>query len=246
MASLTAIQAQQRSARDIFQPTLDALSIFGSMAIVKWLLFGYFDSNAKIAAGTAVLIFLLVSQLTCLHRRWRSLSSNEEILTLTLTWGLTLAALGAVGFVTRSIETFSRIEIVSWATLAPCVIGLLRMLGLALQQSLFSNGIGTRKVAIAGFNPLGFQVADNITRDPSLGLSLVGFYDDRRDARIANASNPSKENPESERQLQGRLEVLIDKAQRGEVDIVMITLPMRAESRIRNLLDQHWQVVHQA
>src|SRR5690606_26981054 len=85
------------------------------------------------------------------------------------------------------------------------------------------------RVAVCGQNELGVQLAKNLASSPELGLRLQGFYDDRPVSRLA-------ELPPGVGGCQGTLEELVTAAQRGEVDIVYITFPMRAEQRIRDLL----------
>jgi putative colanic acid biosynthesis UDP-glucose lipid carrier transferase len=82
---------------------------------------------------------------------------------------------------------------------------------------------------------LGRQTATNIQSDPSLGLNLVGFYDDRDECRQSSAE-PKQLG--SEFQLIGNLEQLVKLARDGQIDTVLITLPMRAEQRIRFVLDK--------
>lgn len=60
---------------------------------------------------------------------------------------------------------------------------------------------------------------------------MVGFFDDRGIRRL-----PGREHPGAT--LAGDLSELVSRARRGEIDTILITLPMRAESRIRYVLDQ--------
>ncbi|XZE55128.1 undecaprenyl-phosphate glucose phosphotransferase [Planctomycetaceae bacterium SH139] len=221
----------QRSIWDFLQPTADALCIYGAMWLVNMLARGYVEVAAHFVAVTAVVVFLLAGQLTGLHRRWSTLTSNQEFLSIVGTWLLTLVTLAMIGFVTRYTEVFARSVLVTWAVLAPTGIGLARMLLLVTREYFLKNGIGVRRVGIAGMNTLGVQIAENIRAEPGLGLSLYGFFDDR--GRLRNT-----EQPEDLLELSGSLRDLVDAAINHQVDIVMITLPMRAESRIRFVLDQ--------
>lgn len=62
-----------------------------------------------------------------------------------------------------------------------------------------------------------------------MGLRLVGFFDDRPRERTAELPR------EVGRQV-GGVDELVERARRGDVDIVYITFPMRAEERIRSVL----------
>ena len=101
-----------------------------------------------------------------------------------------------------------------------------------IQQRLRARGFNTRSYAICGVNELGIQLARNIERAPEMGLRLAGFYDDRpaeRTAELPRRRRPSRV---------GNLDELVDRARRGDVDIIYITFPMRAEERIRERAGQ--------
>lgn len=221
-----------RSVWDYVQPIVDAGCIYLAMWSVNWIGRGFLEDAAHVAALVAIVIFLLTAQVTGLHRRWSTLNSNQEVLTVAVTWLITFTALVMLGFLTRSTETFARSIIVAWAIITPSLIALLRMVARLTQRGLLSRGVGTRRLAIAGLNGLGQQIASNVAADPGLGLQLLGFYDDREQHRDEhNEHSVSTE-------LSGSLEALVDRARQGELDVVMITLPMRAEKRIKFLLER--------
>ncbi len=132
---------------------------------------------------------------------------------------------------TRVGDTFSRSSIVVWFIVGLLFVTLGRMLVRALFESLIRRGIGTRRCAIAGLNSLGIQVAKNALEQPDCGLHLVGFFDDRGDGRQSKLD-------ESLPKWMGGLDAMVDMARQGQIDTVLVTLPMRAEERIRSILNQ--------
>jgi putative colanic acid biosynthesis UDP-glucose lipid carrier transferase len=226
----------QRRLLDVLQPALDAAGVIASLAIVKWISRGVVDEMALAMGLIAVVVFLLMSQLTGFHRRPDVGSADREMTNLAATWLMTVLMLALMAFATRYGQHFARSVMMAWIVLAPCLIGLGRMSMRIVQSGLLKRGIGVRKLAIAGLNDLGRQTAVNIEQDPSIGLQLVGFYDDRSILRDSGLSNSSSEH--SSITLQGNLNELVEQSRNGEIDTVLITLPMRAEDRIRYLLDQ--------
>jgi len=223
-----------RSNWDFLQPALDAAAVLSSLMIVKTIARGWID-DAAIAIGLiAVVVFLLASQLTGLHRRFQGSSTDHEISSVVITWTLTVFVLAVLAFATRYGESFARSVMLGWIILAPTMIGLCRMSLRIMQRGLAVRGVGIRRVAIAGLNDLGRRTATNIRDDVGLGLQVIGFFDDRRLPRVRAQTDEIS----SDETLAGDLTQLVDLARRGEVDMVMITLPMRAEDRIRYLLDQ--------
>lgn len=229
--SKTGIIRAHSSIWDTLQPATDSAVIFASLYFVKLAAHHYVTTEVYIVGVTAMVAFLLLSQVTGLHRRWSSWNCNQEVLTVLITWLMTLLALVVIGFLTRYTEHLARSILLSWAILAPCLVALTRMLARVAQRSLLKRGIGVRKVAIAGLNTLGKQVAENIEQDAGLGLKLYGFFDDRNRSRTPEVEG------ELDREPDGGLDALLDMAKNGDVDIVLLTLPMRAESRIRYVLD---------
>ena len=62
-------------------------------------------------------------------------------------------------------------------------------------------------------------------------MDIVAFYDDRANLR-------RDLDKQAVQLFQGKLDLLVEQAKAGSIDTVFITLPMRAENRIRWLLDQ--------
>ncbi len=214
---------------DFVLPTLDAAAVMASLAIVHWAGRGYVDEMATAMGMIAIVVFLLMSQLTALHRRPDVSNANREMADVVITWALSVLVLSLLGFATRYGHHFARSLILAWVILAPSLISLQRMCLRIVQRGLLRRGFGVRRVAIAGLNDLGRQTAANIAAEPSLGFKMVGFYDDR---------TKSREDASSTETLTGDLTELVGQARQGAIDTVLIALPMRAESRIRYVLDE--------
>ncbi len=231
-----------RSWFDFLQPLLDAASIMASLIAVKMFARGYVDDAAWAMGLLAIILFFLSSQLTGLQRRERRFTVDGEIISIATTWALTVFALALAAFATRYGEQFARSVMFAWIVTSPALIGLSRMCLRILQIGLLRRGIGTRRVAIAGWNQLGEQTRINIQNEPALGLQFAGFYDDRNaerlmadlDQSMGTDRNRANQPPE----LLGTLTELVTAARSGVVETVLITLPMRAEQRIRFLLDE--------
>ncbi len=224
---------QPRRLCEFVQPFLDACAILASLLIVRWVVNGQVD-DASLALGLiAVVVFQLVSHLTGLQRRGQSGSPNEEIVTIATTWMFAVMVLAFLAFATRSGAYFSRANVMTWALMVPAMIGLGRMCLRIVQHGMLRHGIGKRRVAIVGMNPLGHQTATNIADEPTLGLDVIGFFDDRQVER-----DTTPETILSNVLRQGNFSDLVAKSRSGEIDTVLITLPMRAETRIRTLLDE--------
>ncbi len=215
---------------DIVQPALDACALIASLGTCGYAEKGVLDESVMLMGFVSTIVFLIVGRLVGLHRASHIDNVDDEIAAVAMSWMTTLLILFALIFVTKSSEWYSRKVIVAWIVLTPAMIGVCRMSMRILQQGLRRRGIGLRRVAIAGLNDLGRQVEKNLSGDTGLTWQLIGYYDDRQSSR--------EEDPALQRNLQGNWDQMVSDAQAGKIDTVLITLPMRAEERIRGVLDR--------
>lgn len=207
----------------------EALTISLSLYISQWIV-GQHPSQYSIAAiATAVVLYLIVGELSG-HESSRP-SASRELARILINWGITVLALSLVAFFTRQGEYFARSSILSWIVLTGASLGLVHMLLRIGIDVLFSSSWSRRRCAIAGLNDLGSQLLGKVKSNPECGLEVVGFYDDRIKAR-------NELSDEVNQLFHGKLDQLVLSAKQGKIDTVFVTLPMRAESRIRWLLDQ--------
>lgn len=223
---------QQHSPLGIVRRLLDMICIASMLYVSQWLVGQPFSQQSPITALVTALLFLLIGETTGIYRSDRSRRPDDELIAVGLTWAITLCLLATIAFFTRQGEYFARSSIFGWILVTVAAVGLARMLIRIVLECLNRHGWAVKRCAIAGVNPLGLQLADNIRDNPGCGLSLVGFYDDRDETRwdkVSTQANPL---------YLGKLEALVAKAQAGEIDTVFVTLPMRAEGRIRWLLNK--------
>ena len=185
--------------------------------------------HALTVAAATILVYHIVAELGGLYRSWRGSRVRRELACVLFKWGYTVPVLLGVGLVTRYNAQFSYASKLVWICATPAVITAARVVMRSVQQRLRARGFNTRRYAICGVNELGMQLARNIKSAPEMGLRLVGFYDDRPIGRAATL-------PLEVGTHVGNFDRLLARARRGEVDIVYITFPMRAENRIRDLL----------
>lgn len=176
-----------------------------------------------------ILVYHFVAELSGLYRSWRGTRLRREIGCVVLTWCYTVPVLLGIGLLTRHNANYSYESKLLWIAITPAAIVAARVVLRKVQQRLRIRGFNTRSYAICGVNELGIQLARNIERAPEMGLRHAGFYDDRPVDRTV-------ELPGDVGNRVGNLEDLVDRARRGNVDIVYITFPMRAEDRIRSVL----------
>ena len=183
------------------------------------------------AAAAAIIVFYSLAEVSGLYRSWRGISLEQEAICAGLTWVLSLPALLTIGVVTSFHNHFSRPLVVAWFVTAPLLIVGARLLIRGIQWWLRARGRNTRRYAIVGVNDLALHLARNIESSTEMGLKLVGFFDDRPRRRTTPI-------PANLGLKIGDLAELVEQTRRGEIDIIYITFPMRAEKRIQGILSQ--------
>ena len=221
---------QQWSIRGVWYRVSDALCIVAGLAIALSRGLTTRIEHYIIVAAAAIIVYGLLAEMGDMYRSWRGVSAHREAVGTVLSWGATAIILLALAFVTKHTAEFSRISTVIWFVVTPVLIVASRIATRWVQRTILSLGYHARKFAIVGVNELSFQLARNIAASPEMGLQLVGFFDDR----------PAQRNPDIPTDLGqrvGTISDLVEQARSGTVDRIYITFPMRAEARIRGVLD---------
>ena len=118
----------QRRWWDFVQPLLDAAALMASLGFVHWITARPLGDMSTAVGLIAVVVFLLVSQLTGLQRRQDAGNADREMADVVATWTITFLVLAVLALVARLGAHFSVAAILSWMILAPTLIGLERML----------------------------------------------------------------------------------------------------------------------
>jgi len=123
-------------------------------------------------------------------------------------------------------------QAMDWATAEALAFGTLVLEGTPVRLSGQDSGRGTfnQRVAIFGTGPQGLRFADYVMRHDRLTISLIGLFDDRRDARLPadTAGVP----------LLGNLSALVAMIREGRVDQVVVALPWSAEARLQEIVSR--------
>lgn len=164
-----------------------------------------------------------------LYAPQRGVTLFEEFRRLANAWLLLATAWFAFLFLSKSGSDFSRVWSVYWIIagfLAHLVVrGAIRLTLRALRR----RGYNVRRIAIVGAGELGREIARRIATMPWSGLVIRAFYDD----------NPKLHNAVFERvPVAGPVEQLLHDLDSGALDQIWIALPLRAETRIRELLER--------
>jgi len=229
MANVKSVH-EQWHIRTLTYRLADALVIVAGWWLASKSVTPNINENHALIMTMTIVLFHFVGEITGMYRNWRGVSVDKEVMCTVLTWivSVPLIITGMTIFSIGSVE----ISFLRWWLLLTLACMALSRIGLRLVQGyLRSRGVNTRGYAIVGVNDLSVRLAGNIEKAPEMGLDLVGFYDDRESERRQKIEERVGEHV-------GNLDELVEQARAGEVSMIYITFPMRAEDRIRGVLER--------
>ena len=148
---------------------------------------------------------------------------------LLLRWMLLLAVLFAIGFVTKSSTSYSRLIIMGWAVLTPIPLIIVSVLLHEGVRRFMLSPSNARRAIVAGYNDVSRELVRRLTDNREFGIVVAGYFDDRSSARLGL--------PVDERLL-GGLSELSAYVRDHEVDVIFVALPMRQVQRVVDLLEE--------
>jgi putative colanic acid biosynthesis UDP-glucose lipid carrier transferase len=136
-----------------------------------------------------------------------------------------------VAFITKTSASYSRVVSLVWFVVAPVSLSLWRAAFEVLLRELRSRGYNSQRAAVVGVSEVGERVALHLKSRPWIGVQFIGFFDDRNKSRLP-AIDPALGS------LCGTFDGLVERALRGEVELIYIALSLKAEPRIKALLQR--------
>lgn len=207
----------------------DAACVVGAYGVPLAIYDPAIRAQDAVAVLLGILLFGFFGNALNLYRGFRGVPLFSEIARVWAAWALVAASLLILGFVFKETSSYSRVVVTSWLIGAPTIISIVRSCARLVLASMRSRGKNQRYVAIVGVTDIGIHLARRIHATPQLGMRLVGFFDDRTPERLP-------ELPGEVGRLVGTFDEVVQQAKRGEIECVYVALPMRAESRVSELL----------
>ncbi len=175
------------------------------------------------------LLLVIFCQGTGVYSQWRGRTLFAGFKLVVQAWALTWLALLAIAFAFKDSSHFSRLVIASWAFAVPALLYLYRLVYRGIMGYLRTKGWHNSRVAIIGAGDLGQRLAQTLQDAKLLGYTPVAFFDyDEAKQNQSYSGVPVK----------GTIEdFLAKKHYANEFDEIYITLPLRAEEKIKEILN---------
>ncbi len=207
---------------DVILPMAAGLAVY-ALYVNVWPM----EHHYHVIFVRAALLVLLLFPLFGLYRSWRGGNLLHEVWRITLAWGAVMVAVILLAFMTKTSAMYSRVWLGTWALTGGSILILSHIFLRAGLRWFRRRGFNVRRVAVIGAGQLGHNVAQHIAESPWTGFELTGFYDD--DASLKGQKIAGLE-------VLGSPDELIQFAKTGKVDEVWLTLPLRAEDRMKQIM----------
>jgi putative colanic acid biosysnthesis UDP-glucose lipid carrier transferase len=220
---------ENASALELVFRLLDPLLV----VVVAWIVHAFYldtwamEENYWFALFATALLVLIVFPFFRIYRAFRGASLWTEIQALITAWSVVAAVLIVLFFSTKTGASFSRVWMGTWAIASLATLVSFRLLlRLALRQ-LRRKGANLRHIAIVGAGDLGREVARRLKQATWTGLNVVAFFDDDPELHDSEWHGVK---------VLGKVDDVRTYLDTEGLDQVWITLPLRAEDRVKHLL----------
>lgn len=212
-------------AHRLLDTTIPILTLYSS---------SYFYNNAwsdkyQLLGVLGGLLLVVFNQSCGVYSQWRGRTLFAGFKLVIQAWILTWLALLAIAFLLKDSAYFSRVIITSWAISTPFILFIYRFLFRYIMGYFRTKGWHVNRIAIIGAGDLGKRLASSLIDAKMLGYSPVAFFDDD-----INKKNTSINGV----QVNGTIEDFLSNNHfASKYDEIYITLPLRAEKRIKEVLN---------
>jgi putative colanic acid biosynthesis UDP-glucose lipid carrier transferase len=183
-----------------------------------------------VALLSVALSYMYCAELFSTYRSWRAGKFTTMVL---CAWGSLFVAfsfLFFISFVFKFTDSLSRFGLGLWFLFSVAYLCFWRSAVHLYKRNRRKLGLNLKKVAIVGATESAVYLYDEIIKNDELGFKFLGFYDDRKPERLFNNV--------ATYEVTGTIQSAISSARQGEIDVLYIALPMKADKRIADLLLQ--------
>jgi len=151
---------------------------------------------------------------------------------LLIMWAGAFALLAVAGFLLKVSQEFSRVWFAGWLTAGLVVLFALRVVVSRLMRRWARNGTMERRAVIVGGGPTAEGLIRALEQQPYNDIRICGIFDDRDERRSPSlvAGYPKL----------GNVLELIEFARIARIDMLIVSLPMTAETRVLSMLKKLW------
>ena len=182
-----------------------------------------------LAVGCALPVMMQAAGLYSIRALLRT---TDQMTRISVVWSILFAGIFAVVFFNKAGETFSRLWLASWFLGGLAAIFVYRLIVSHLVRRWNADGRLDRRAVIVGGGQPAADLVAALAATRNKDISIVGVFDDRGNDR-------SPPMVAGLRKI-GSVARLLLFARTYRVDLLIVTLPLTAETRLLQVLKQLW------
>ena len=214
----------------VFLPIVDFIIIPLVLALSAWVYDDAWDEQYAITGLTGALLYIFLGNYFSLFNKYLKPPARGEKAKLFSCWLMAFMLTIFIAFLRKNSAEHSRVILTSWFLCTVIMLYVIDYFWHYLIRTLRIAGRKQIKVAIAGMNEFAFDLIRQIKNDEySQGIIINGIYDDRARSRLPSS-------PFADVQLLGKFEQMVSDALTMQFDVLFITIPFKAERRVKSLL----------
>ena len=202
--------------------------VFVLLATARWYL-PTVDQNYIVLLLAQVVAFSYVAEGFQLYRNWRDSKFSQSLWLVIVTLSISFVVILIALFLLKIGSDFSRFTIGIWYSVSLLLLLSWRIAIRSIRKVQRMHGMNIQKTAIVGLTPRGVQLLQELNNNSSHGYEVIGFFDDRDESRFP---------VEFRSKLLGSVNDAVMTAQSGVISRLYICLPMHADKRIQQIVEQ--------
>lgn len=149
-----------------------------------------------------------------------------------MAWSLVFAMLMFIAFFTKLGQEFSRVWAASWYLSGLASLTAFRVMLCLVVRHWARQGRLNRRAVIVGGGTEAHKLIDALESSRDTDIRIYGVFDDRTDDRVADRISGYPK--------LGTIDQLVEFGRKMRLDLLIITLPLSAESRLLELYKKLW------
>ena len=238
--------AATRVAREPAEPTMSAAVIVGVAQAVEaalltalgFAIFGLYVNQqgdvsfyVPVTLGTVLVANILFNAVRS-HRIPMYRTFLKQVGRVLAAWTAVMVLVAVLAFMLKASDSVSRVWVVSWFVGGAAALVGYRVMLRALVWKWTRAGRLKRRTVIVGGGKDAAELIAAIRRGAENDVNLIGLFDDRIDDR-------SPDEVMGVPKL-GKVAGLVEFARQTRVDLVIVSMPLSAETRVLEMLKQLW------
>ncbi|GAP75681.1 MULTISPECIES: undecaprenyl-phosphate glucose phosphotransferase [Pseudoalteromonas] len=213
----------------VFYRLMDLFSITAGLFIAASIRGVELDQHYLVAFLILMICYLYTAEVFNVYRSWRAGKFQHMVSWSWLSLVIASGALFIFAFGFKFSENLSRLTLFIWFLSSFIFLFSWRLFIRLYKVNKRKLGFSLKRVAIIGATESGANLFREISQHDELGFDFVGFFEDRQPDRVFEQLHFH---------VQGAICEAVNAARRGEVDVLFIALPMKADKRIADILRQ--------